>query len=161
MAGEKRPLTAGEIEFLDEVFDGKVDYGRVTLHDGPGSNPFARLALRQQRVWAMTYRSAIHFNKGRYSRDFSAPGGDRRLLVHELVHVWQYAKLGLPAFAVRYGWNYLTCDCDPNRTYEHVNAAHFNDATLEGQASIVEEYFGRRTDAGLKAKLARTGFFGL
>ncbi|HEY0012794.1 MAG TPA: DUF4157 domain-containing protein [Allosphingosinicella sp.] len=157
-----RSLTLGEDELLRGVFGNMVDRSRVTLRAGPGRNPLARLALRQEMVWAMTYRSTIHFKQAHYSDDFSALDADARLLVHEMVHVWQYAKLGLPLFALRYGWNYIACDCNPEMTYRHSDARHFNQATLEGQASIVEQYFhGGAADPALKAKLAQTGFFGL
>jgi hypothetical protein len=164
MGGRQRGLTGGEIELLREVFGNKISYEKIRLHDGAGANPLARIAFLNSKNWAMTYLHTIHFNTGRYREDFSAAGENRSLLVHEATHVWQYSKLGAVHFAVRYGWNFTSCHFDQQKMYDYGGAAHFKDATLEGQADMVSHYYNARRGKdgeALKAKLARTGFYGL
>lgn len=160
MGARQRGLTAGEIALLRGVFGDGISYEKVRLRDGAGLNPLAAIALRDPTNWAMTYLNTIHFNKGHFRDDFSADDSHKALLVHEATHVWQYNKMGVVPFALRYGWNFLSCEFDQHKMYDYGGAPHFKDATLEGQAQMVSHYFGSRSEA-LKAKLARTGFYGL
>ena len=67
-------------------------------------------------------------------------------------------------FGARYGWNFISCDFDQQAMYDYGKAPDFASATLEGQAQMVGHYYlGRNGPDGpvLKAKLARTGFYGL
>jgi hypothetical protein len=164
MASKIRGLTRSEIELLREVFGNRISYERVRLREGAGGNPLARIALSRPGNWAMTYLHTVYFNDGRFRDDFAAPGEDAALLIHEAAHVWQYSKLGLLAFAARYGWNFVSCRFDQHRLYDYEEAPHFKDATLEGQAQMLGDYYKARKGTGgevLKAKLAATGFYGL
>jgi hypothetical protein len=164
MAGKTRGLTGGEIELLREVFGNAISYEKVRLRDGAGANPLARIAFMNSGNWAMTYLHTIHFNTGHFREDFSAAGENRSLLVHEATHVWQYSKLGVAHFALRYGWNFTSCHFDQHKMYDYGGAAHFDDATLEGQADMVSHYYNARKGKdgpALKAKLAGTGFYSL
>ena len=164
----KRGLTQGEIAMLREAFAEKVDYMPIRLSDGAGANLLARAAFRQKRNWAMTYLNTIHYNDGRFSADFSQDPDPRHraLLFHEMTHVWQYKTLGLVSFAIRYGANFVSCNFDPMRTYDYSKAERFGEATLEGQAQMVGDYYLERNkasarEAALREKLKDTGFYGL
>lgn len=165
MAGRKRRLTAGEKELLRDVFRGMIDYDRIRLQDGAGRNPIALVALRSPKNWAMTYLSTIHYNKGRFRDDFSTgEDRDKALLVHEIAHVWQYTRLGLLPFGLRYGWNFVSCNFNQDRLYDYDAKTEFGSATLEAQARIVEHSWSLRGKPGgdaLKQKLAKTGLYGL
>jgi hypothetical protein len=165
MAGKKRGLTPGEKELLRDIFRGAIDYDRIRLQDGAGRNPLALIALRSPKNWAMTYLSTIHYNEGHFQDDFST-GDDRHkaLLVHEVTHVWQYTRLGLAAFGLRYGWNFVSCEFDQDRLYVYDDKTEFGSATLEAQAQIVSHSWSLRGKPGseaLKKKLAKTGLYGL
>lgn len=164
MAEKNRGLTAGEIELLREVFGEMLSYEKVRLRDGAGANPFARIAFLNSKNWAMTFLNTIHFNTGHFRDDFAASDDHRSLLVHEATHVWQYSKLGLLSFGLRYGKNFISCNFQQAQLYNYDKAGHFGDATLEGQAQMVSHYFKlRKSPEGPKlgAKLAKTGFYGL
>ena len=165
MAAKKRGLTAGETKLLTEIFRDTIDYDRIRLQDGAGRNPLALIALRSSKNWAMTYLGTIHYNKGHFQDDFSA--GEHRyqtLLVHEVTHVWQYTRLGLAAFGLRYGWNFVSCDFNQDRLYDYDAKTEFGSATLEAQAQIVSHSWSLRDKPGggaLKQKLVGTGLYGL
>jgi hypothetical protein len=163
--GKKRGLTAGEKELLSDIFRSGIDYDRIRLQDGAGTNPLAVIAMRSSKNWAMTYLSTIHYNKGHFHDDFSA-GEDRykALLVHEITHVWQYTQLGLAMFGIRYGWNFIACEFNQDRLYDYDAKTDFGSATLEAQAQIVSHSWSLRGKPGadaLKAKLKGTGLYGL
>jgi hypothetical protein len=163
---KKRGLTSGERELLREVFRGLIDYDRIRLQEGPGRNPLAAIALRSPKTWAMTYLDTIHFAEGHFRDDFSAgeDSAHKALLVHEAAHVWQYRSLGLIAFALRYGWNFIACEFNQDRLYVYDAETDFGSATLEAQAQMVSHSWslGDKPGAeGLKAKLAKTGLYGL
>lgn len=165
MAANKRGLTAGERKLLGDIFRDTIEYDRITLQDGAGRNPLALVALRSPKHWAMTYRNTIHYNKGHLHDDFSA-AEDRyqALLVHEVTHVWQYTRLGLLPFGLRYGWNFISCDFNQGRLYDYDAETDFGSATLEAQAQIVSHSWslrGKPDGDALKAKLAGTGLYGL
>lgn len=162
---KKRGLTIGERKLLSDIFRDSLNYDRIKLQDGAGRNPLALIALRSAKNWAMTYLSTIHYNKGHYREDFSV-GEDRykALLVHEVTHVWQYARLGLVAFGLRYGWNFVSCEFDQDRLYDYDAKTEFASATLEAQAEIVARSWslgGKPGGEALKAKLLGTGIYGL
>jgi hypothetical protein len=162
MAGRERRLTKGEIELLREVFGSRISYEKVRVREGAGGNALAKIALRKPGNWAMTYLDTLHFNTGRFSEDFSVPGADGALLVHEATHVWQYSKLGLLPFALRYGWNFVACRFDQGAMYEYDAKTDFRTAALEAQARMVEHSWawrGKPEGEALKARLAGTGLW--
>ena len=143
MAG--RALTAGEAALAQEVFGAAVELGRVRLHGG-GFGGFA-----------VTLGSNIFLPPHLAQHDFSLAGaGGQALLVHELVHVWQFQTRpvgtlmswartvleggygpGLPGY--RYG----------------LPLAAFAELALERQASVVEHAFLLR--AGLRTPMMPQG----
>lgn len=163
MAGKIRQLTKSEIELLREVFGNRISYEKVRLREGAGGHPLAMIALSRSGNWAMTYLDTIYFNDGRFRDDFAAPGEDGALLVHEMTHVWQYSKLGLMPFALRYGWNFIACRFDQGAMYKYDEGTQFKAAALEAQARMIEHSWVRRGTAegeALKARLAGAGLWG-
>jgi Domain of unknown function (DUF4157) len=135
----QRPLTAGEIALARAAFADGVDYSRVRLSDGPGLQPLAHIAFAKGNP-AITVGKAIYFKTG-YCPDFSAGGADRRGFIHEMTHVWQYRRLGLPAFAARYGADFLHVGGRADDMYRYVHGkAPFADAMIEAQAEMVADY---------------------
>lgn len=94
---KQRKLTAGEIKLARKAFDEKIDYGKVRLSDGPGNNAAAHIAFMRGNP-AITIGNTVYFKQG-FSADFSAPGADGRMFMHEMTHVWQYRTLGMAAFS--------------------------------------------------------------
>lgn len=165
---QRRPLTAGEIAWARRAFGDSIPYPRITLIDGAGGNPAAMAAIRNGNS-AITLRRSIYFNPGCYLPDFGAAKPTARgLLIHELTHVWQYRRLGMPLFLLRYAREFAACGFVAGQMYEYeAGTARFGPARLEAQAQMVGDYAaalaagdeGRRRQ--LAASLEGTGFFGL
>ena len=167
MAGSvQRPLTAAEIALAREAFGGRIDYSRVKLSDGPGNHPFAHMAFAKGNP-AITIGSTVYF-KLDFCPDFSAPGRNRKSFIHEMTHVWQYQKMGMPAFFLRYGAEVIEAKGKPDDMYNYeVGTAKFGDAMIEAQAEMVCDYgealwTGNATRKALLARnLAASGVYGL
>jgi hypothetical protein len=137
--GEQRTLTAGEIALAKAAFGGRIEYGGVTLSDGPGNEPLAHLAFAKGNP-AITVGSAVYF-KADYCPDFSAPGRNRKSFIHEMTHVWQYADLGLAHFFLRYGADLLNVGGNPDAMYVYAHGeTRFEGAMIEQQAEMVGDY---------------------
>jgi len=165
-SSKQRGLARGEIALAQTAFAGRIDYSRVKLSDGPGNNPFAHMAFAKGNP-AITIGSTIYFKED-YCPDFSAPGRNRKCFIHEMTHIWQYRKLGMPAFFLRYGEDLLMAKGRPDDMYNYVAGTdRFEDAMLEAQAEMVCDYAealwtGNQTRrAQLAANLARSGLYGL
>jgi hypothetical protein len=159
-------LTAGEIALGRAAFGNRIDYAPVKLSDGPGNNALAHLAFAKGNP-AITVGSTIYFKED-YCPDFSALGRNRKSFIHEMTHVWQYQKMGMPAFFLRYGEEVLKAHGRPDDMYDYAEgSAKFGDAMLEAQAQMVCDYSealwggnGPRT-ALLAKNLAASGVYGL
>lgn len=167
-AAQRRPLTAGEIDWARRAFGDRLPLERVTLVNGAGGNPLALAAIRNGNS-AITLGRTIHFSPAYYLPDFStAKPAARGLMIHELTHVWQYARLGMPRFFARYARDYAACGFTAWRMYEYApGTAAFTAARLEAQASMVGDY-GEALAAGDEGRrlqvaqnLKGSGFFGL
>ena len=163
---KQRGLVSGEIALAQAAFATRIDYSRVKLSDGPGNNPFAHMAFAKGNP-AITIGSTVYFKQD-YGPDFSAPGCNRKCFIHEMTHIWQYRKLGMPAFFLRYGEDLLMAGGRPDDMYDYVAGAdRFEDAMLEAQAEMVCDYAealwtgneARRNQ--LAANLAGSGLYGL
>jgi len=151
----RRPLTQGEMTLLTATF-GALALERVRLCAGPGLNPFAEVALGLEDVSAVTLIRTIFF-KGRLADDFSK-GPNRALFLHEMTHVWQYQKLGVLRFALRYLWEFATRGFSREALYDYQpGETAFADATLEAQAQMVEHYERGADRALLDRNLAGSG----
>jgi hypothetical protein len=162
-----RPLTPGETGLLDEAFDGRIDLAKLRLVDGHDDNPFPRAAFRKGNT-AITLRKTVYFGR-HYSPDFA--GADPHscgLFLHEMTHVWQYRRLGLARFFLRYGRDLCACRFNAPAMYRYVpGETRFADARLEAQAQMVGDYCEARLtgDSVRQARLARnlagSGLYGL
>ena len=113
-----RRLTTNEIALLRTAFGDRLPYREVRLRLGHGGNPAAIAAFRNGNT-AITLRRRIYF-RTHYSDDFST--GDVRaqsLFHHEMTHIWQYAKLGVPRFLVRYARDLAACRFSPPAMYRY------------------------------------------
>ena len=164
----RRSLTPGETAWARQAFGASIPLDQVTLIDGAAGNPVAAAAIRNQNS-AITLGRSIYFNPAYYLPDFSvAKPAARGLLIHELTHVWQYARLGMPRFFARYARDYAGCGFTAWRMYEYAaGTAGFADARLEAQASMVGDYGEALAAADEERRrqvaqnLKGSGFFGL
>ncbi len=155
--GARRPLTQGERSLVTATF-GPLALERVRLCAGPGLNPFAEVALGMENVDAITLIRTIFF-KDKLADDFSTAGA-RALFLHEMTHVWQYQKLGVLRFALRYLWEFVTRGFSREALYAYrPGETAFVDATLEAQAQMVEDYEGAADRALLDRNLAGSGLY--
>lgn len=162
-----RTLTAGEIGLLEQAFGEKLPYDRIRLRLGHGGNPAAIAAFRNGNT-AITLRRTLYF-RIHYSDDFST--GDvsaQSLFHHEMTHIWQYAKLGVPRFLIRYARDLAACRFNAPAMYRYEEGTTpFAGARLEAQAQMVGDYCHARLvgDVSRQARLARnlkgSGFYGL
>ncbi|HEV7660271.1 MAG TPA: DUF4157 domain-containing protein [Allosphingosinicella sp.] len=161
----RRPLTEEERRLVAVTF-GPLDLERVRLCAGDGGNPFAEIALGIQGVGAVTLIRTIFF-KDKLPDDFSE-GGDKGLFLHEMTHVWQYQKLGVLHFALRYLWELVTRGFNRRALYDYQPGnTRFADATLEAQAQMAQNYHDARAGGDNRAlaeigrNLAGSGLHGL
>ncbi|HYJ81581.1 MAG TPA: DUF4157 domain-containing protein [Allosphingosinicella sp.] len=167
MAQGPRALKTAEIDLLEAAFGGRIAYGRVRLRHGHGGNPAAMAAFRNGNT-AITLRRSIYF-RIHYSDDFSAADvASRALFHHEMTHVWQYAKLGVPRFLARYARDLAACRFSPSAMYRYEEGVTpFAGARLEAQAEMVGDYCQARLvgDSARMERLERnlkgSGFWGL
>ncbi|HEU0098910.1 MAG TPA: DUF4157 domain-containing protein [Allosphingosinicella sp.] len=167
MAQVPRALRTAEIELLKAAFGERLAYGRVRLRHGHGGNPAAVAAFRNGNT-AITLRRSIYF-RVHYSDDFSTAGVHAQALFHhEMTHVWQYAKLGVPRFLARYARDLADCRFSPAAMYRYEEGTTpFAGARLEAQAQMVGDYCLATLvgDVSRQARLARnlegSGFWGL
>lgn len=163
--GKQRKLTAGEIALARTAFGDKIDYSRVRLSDGPGNSIFAHIAFAKGNP-AITIGSTVYFKRD-YCPDFSAPGENGPTFMHEMAHVWQYRALGMPAFAARYGAEFVRVKGRPNDMYKYTDQTSFDAAMLEAQAQMIGDYHKASStgNASAKARIARnlkgSGIWGL
>jgi hypothetical protein len=149
-----RPLTAGEAGLVDEAFQGRLDAGMVRLVDGHDDNPAARAAFRNGNT-AITLRKTVYFG-AHYRPDFAAADPHAcGLFLHEMTHVWQYARLGLARFFLRYGRELASCRFDARAMYRYApGETRFAEARLEAQAQMVGDYVeARLTGDDARARL--------
>ena len=162
-----RPLTAGETGLLDEAFGGGIDLVKLRLMDGHDDNPLPRAAFRNGNT-AITLRKTIYFGR-HYRPDFSeADPHALGLFLHEMTHVWQYARLGLVRFGLRYARDLAACRFSARAMYRYApGETRFAQARLEAQAQMVGDYCEARAAGDeararqIAANLQGSGIYGL
>lgn len=163
--GNQRKLTAGEIKLARTAFGDKIDYDKVRLSEGPGTNPMAHMAFAKGNP-AITIGNTVYF-KHDFCPDFSVPGENGTSFMHEMAHVWQYKTLGMGAFYVRYAADLAKAKGNPNEMYKFTEATRFDEAMLEAQAQMVGNYYKAKAEgnaaatARLAKNLAGSGLYGL
>ncbi|MBM3596475.1 MAG: vgr related protein [Alphaproteobacteria bacterium] len=88
--GGERPLTAGEIALVREIFGSAVDCERVRIRR-------RRWFPFQPRCVTMAPMGYLHFHprSESYCEDFAlAPMEAQGLFIHEMTHVWQTQTMG-------------------------------------------------------------------
>ena len=166
MAG--RTLTEGEKALAREAFGESIPYEDVRFFNGANGNPAAMAAFRNGNT-AITLRRSIYYRTDRYEADFSAAAVDRKgLLIHELTHVWQYKKRGVPSFLARYARDLAACGFKPAKMYEYQpGVTPFRGARIEQQAEMAGDYCVARLtgnaagEAKLRLNLADSTLYGL
>jgi len=128
---EDRGLTSGEVAMLRQVFGSSVDYDSVKLHN----HGYWMLFGFQPDDTATAPNGEIYLPAGLFKPDFSLEMDvHKRLLVHEMTHVWQY-QLGYPVKRVRAP--------RPSMSYAYTLAAgrQLCDYNMEAQGNILADYF--------------------
>ena len=163
----KRALTFGEIALAREAFGDRVDFRRVIIVDGPAINLAASIAFRRGNP-AITVGSTIFFKHGVAADFAAATGTGRNAFMHEMTHVWQFQKLGMARFLLRYARELARAGGRPNRMYGYrPGGTKFDGAMLEAQAQMVGDYAEALTAqpsqrvALLARSLAGSGIYGL
>jgi hypothetical protein len=126
--GQGRPLNAAEKEMLAPMFpQHHINKARIHI-----VNSWARPELWGDGA-GVTFKNAIVVQKGKLSNS---------LLVHEMVHSYQYSKLGVPKFC----WNYIYSWVKTNFTYRKINlevqAYGFEAQYSTGKIERIEDYLG-------------------
>ena len=161
-----RGLTTAEIALARKAFGDGIEYRRVRLVDGPGANLAARLAFAKGNS-AITLGSTVRFRHD-YRPDFGVPDTNPNGFLHEMTHVWQFQRLGVTWFLLRYAKELAAVGARPRRMYDYQpGRTRFGAAMLEAQAQMVGDYgealwTGREPDrSALAASLAGSGLYGL
>ena len=161
----ERVLTGGEIGLCRPIFGDAVAYDLVTVHDGAGLNPIARIAFRRGNP-AIALGRRLYFREPPPA-DFSVAGDAAKLLfLHEMTHVWQYRRLTIIGFLLRYADEYLAHGREAARLYAfEPGETRFDEATLEAQAEIVSHYAlcrlrGAGRETALALNMAGSGLYG-
>ncbi|HYI64047.1 MAG TPA: DUF4157 domain-containing protein [Allosphingosinicella sp.] len=164
--GKQRRLTAGEIALAKAAFGARIDYDRVKLSDGPGKRFAAHIAFAKGNP-AITLGSTVYFKRD-YCDDFSGAERNRKTFIHEMTHVWQYQRLGMAKFLLRYGEELAKVGGKPNDMYRYdAGKAKFGGAMLEAQANMVGDYSEALWAANaarialLAKNMAGSGLYGL
>jgi hypothetical protein len=128
-----RGLTLGELQVLDFVFSDTVDFERheITTND-------ANIGGVDNSV---TYGDTPHYSNHIWCADFSAPGAETWIFVHEFGHVWQYYYGVKPINGWIYGVIKHGSDYEKNYPYDLTSSTRFKDYNIEQQASIVADYW--------------------
>lgn len=142
----RRRLTEGEKSLVAQVF-GPLDLERVRLCAGHGLNPFAEAAFRFEGVDAVTLVRTVFFKVG-LAADFSTDE-QRPLFLHEMTHIWQFQKLGVLRFGLRYLRDLVGRRFNRKALYHYHPGDAFAAATLEAQAQMVQEQASNLVGTGL------------
>ena len=161
-----RPLTDGEIALALPAFGAAFDYARVRIAAGWAGNAIAAAAFANGHP-AITLGRRVHFHR-RALAAFGASEAGKALLIHELIHVWQYRKLGLVRFLLRYVREFAQAGFHAPSLYSYVpGETRFGEATLEAQAQMAGDYSIARWRGDEEAlrrlarNLAGSGLYGL
>ncbi len=164
----RRP-TAGEIAKVREAYGTRVDPNAVRIVDGSGLSAIAAVAFLHGNP-AITVGNTIYIRHPDYRTDLSRAAAPINMLIHEFMHVIQYAELGFVRFGKRYLAEMNANGNDPNRLYDYQHRKlDFAHETLEGQAAIAGDYAGGRASPNpvaranasrLRPRLHGTGIYG-
>jgi RHS repeat-associated protein len=127
-----RPLTDGEIKFLQAIYNDKVDFSKIDIKSGAAGSARAWLPIATGH--AVTLENNIHFPTSAYKEDFSKEGvGGQAWLVHEVGHVWQHQT------NPNYSWVKAAGDREYN--YDLTPGKDLTSYGWEQQPSIIADSF--------------------
>lgn len=132
VAGQRRNLTAGEKDMVAWIFKDSIDTSNLWLHSSPLEGYFLGLTPNGHNVF---------FPHTTFSEDYSI--SQSALFIHEMAHVWQAQAMKV---FVAFRGVYLQLrggyDTTSLKAYNYYPPKQkFSDYNIEGQASIVEDYF--------------------
>lgn len=137
-----RPLTTGEVKLAKSVFGDSIDYATVTVNDG-------KFAGFHPEGTAMAPNGNLYMY-GCYSDDYAQLEiYGQALFIHEMTHVWQYQNKILAPIAeavklnLKHKFNYRAA-----YDYELEAGKDLTDYNMEQQASIVQDHFALKHEAG-------------
>ncbi len=171
---QARPLSAGEMALVTEAYTGRLYSPDIRIVDGPGRSVAAMLAFGHGNP-AITIGNTIFVRHETYvsygGANLAQTEQGIGLIVHECMHVRQYATLGFRVFGIRYYSELRAHHNDPDELYDYEHRdLDFAHETLEGQADILGNYAEMRHSANparraradfAKKKLRGTGYYGL
>jgi hypothetical protein len=140
-----RPLTPGERDMARSVFGDEINYDKVHIYNG-APKIAGIFRLKQNKLSAITPNGDIYLvGKDCQQPDLSqASEADRRVLIHEMTHVWQHQQgRNVESEAIflffKAGFKY-----DKAYAYDIDGKQKFVSLNLEQQAHMVEDYFALR-----------------
>lgn len=140
-----RSLTRSETEMARTVFGDTVNYDNVKVYNGPPTVA-GIFHLNQDGLSAISPNGDVYIVGPQYQvQDLSQASADtRKLLIHELTHVWQHQQgRNVEAEAlflfIKSGGHYNAA-----YAYDINGNQKFADLNLEQQAHMVEDYFALR-----------------
>ncbi len=144
-----RTLTSSEELFARQVFSGSIKYYNVRVRDDLGFN---------NKPWcsppsvAISPYYVLHVGPDAYPNTLN---GFRRLLIHELTHVWQ-GQHGVPkGYVLNSAFHQsiaaITSGGDVAPAYSYTTGLKWWQYNCEQQASIVEDWY----DAGMSSSNSR------
>ncbi|TVQ11345.1 MAG: DUF4157 domain-containing protein [Bacteroidetes bacterium] len=133
-----RPMTSTEKSEAQKVFGNKIDYSLVRIDE------YSLIAWIGKKKENADNMAVTTFHTINFSRKIEAQKGtsDMAWLIHELVHVWQYEKMGAMYMARAVhaqnnaGYDYKGIDKLQEKQDEGLNG--FN---LEQQGDIISDYY--------------------
>jgi len=141
---QSRPLTPRERDMAREVFGDQIEYDKVKVYNGA---PKVAGVIPLDGMDAIAPSGNIFLvDKDSQHPDMSQAGAaNRKLLIHEMTHVWQYQQgrnvnLEAAGLFVRNGFSYGK----GIYAYDLYKTKKFNDLNIEQQAEMVADYFELR-----------------
>ncbi|MBI4062036.1 MAG: hypothetical protein HY403_11485 [Elusimicrobia bacterium] len=153
--GGGRPLSRDELETAKEIFRDKIDYSKVRIVSGEHMTIWGKILTFRDHGVALG--NTIYFPNNAHGASLYSHDFQPDWYVHEMVHVYQYAKDGW-SYAVRSIWEQLTKGPGAYR-YELVGGKMFSKYDVEQQAAIVQKYYSGAmspSDMAIAEKMLRT-----
>ena len=149
---KNRSLTAGEINLAKSVYKNAIDYNKVRIIGGS----FFPLDMQQKDTF-VTPNGNIYIPPLHYQDDYSkSTPGNKKILLHELGHVWQHQKgilVGLNAGALQ-ACNLLSFtiydpyiyDLRARSSIDPRKPKQFSEYNLESQAEMISDYWALKNN---------------
>jgi RHS repeat-associated protein len=128
----KRPLVAGEVTMLKDIFGNSVDYTKVELQS----------CCALPTASGTTFGNNIKFDPQYYRSDFSqAENALKALLGHEMTHVWQYQNSDITGYTtLKAAWESIRYGREGAYVYKLDPQKPFSNYRYEQQGQIIQDY---------------------